>query len=480
MSDLDKIKREKVRRLARSDFEMFFRINPPRPRYIYGRHTVATLRIMDAVVKSVRAGQSRYVVINMPFRHGKSDIVSRRLAPFLFCSQPEGAGAIEVIEATYNFDLSAGMSYDARACLEKIGPEFGVLLSENRQRIGSWYTTRGDALHAAGLGGTIIGRGADYLIIDDYHKNIQEAESQLIRDRVRESFKIDLMTRRAPVHAVIIVAQRWHPDDLCGWIEKVNDPESDLYDPDFPVFDIYKFPALGPEGWLFPERFPVSWYQSARAMMSAQAWDALGQQDPAPRSGNFFRPEKVVVLPPDEFDRAAAAAGGEWIRGWDVASTQAEIDSDDPDYSVGLLGKYATGKAFVKDVVRGQWDAVRRDQMMLQCAIEDGAGVVVRIESVAGYKDTFTRMENRLAGYAVVQKVTPDKDKVARASVLQAPMEAGCFILRRADWNKAFMDELATFPKKGKGVKLDQVDAAVIAMHDEIVNAVAQFGLSIL
>jgi predicted phage terminase large subunit-like protein len=480
------VRRDHLLRIARKDFDTFFRLFSPRPSYLFGRHTLGMLAELNTVVADVRRGVSRYVILNVPFRHGKSDIASRRLPAWILMGQRPDDPPLEVILATYNFELSAGLSFDARECVRERGPEFGIGIAQDRDRIGSWYTTHGDALHAAGLGGTIIGRGADFLIIDDFHKNIQEAESQLIRDRVRESFKVDLMTRRAPVHAVIIVAQRWHPDDLCGWIESVNDPESELFDPDFPKFDVIKFPAQNdawkrkgnPDGFLFPERFPASWYRSARALMSSGAWAALGLQDPRPRTGNFFRADKIQIVPPDRFDELATNAGADFVRGWDPASTAKELDSDDPDFSVGALAAYAEGKVFVRDVVRGQWGASRRDDVMTATAISDGSDSRLRIEAVAGYKDTFDRMATKLSGFCVVERVTPDKDKVARGSVLQAPIEAGNMILKRADWNEDFIKEFATFPKKGRGMKLDQVDATVIAVYTEITEAAARFGIS--
>lgn len=473
-------KRQRAARwAARSCFSSFFKLYPPNRRYIYGRHTDAILELLDGVVRDVRAGRSRYLMLNLPFRHGKSDVGSRRWAPFIMCSEPPDSPKLEILLASYNYEKAAELSYDARSCFSEAGAELcGYGVQADQDRVGAWTTERGDTLYAAGIGGTITGRGAHYLVLDDYYKNRVEAESQVIRNKVRESFRGDMLTRLAPVHAVVIIANRWHPDGLCSWIERSCTPGSGDYDKDFPKFDVVKFPAQSdewaspenPDGWLFPERYSSSWYKTMRAGMSGYAWQAQAQQEPRPRQGNLLRADQVKVLEAAEFYELTERLGVRLKRGWDLASSSQELDSTDPDYTVGTLAGYVPGKIFVDDVVRLKARAPLRDTTMQQTAMGDGPGTTVRIESVAGYKDTHDRIASQLQHYTTVEKVVPDRDKIARASVLEAPFESGQVYIKRAPWNDAWLQEVATFPAKGGGLHIDQVDSLVIAVYDEIMQ----------
>jgi predicted phage terminase large subunit-like protein len=68
-------------------------------------------------------------------------------------------------------------------------------------------------------------------------------------------------------------------------------------------------------------------------------------------------------------------------------------------------------------------------------------------------------LARQLQGYHVA--VEPEQNsKVQRAAPLAAQAENLFLVLRTADWNKAFIDELCGFPK---GAHDDQVDAAAAA-----------------
>ena len=149
-----------------------------------------------------------------------------------------------------------------------------------------------------------------------------------------------------------------------------------------------------------------------------------------------------------------------YVRGWDLASTEKERVKDDPDYTVGTLAAFDGESLWIADVVRGQWSALERDRRMMDTAKRDGPGVTVKIETVAGYKDTFTRIRGLLAGKASVRNTTPQGDKVSRAAALEPLFEACRVKILAAPWNAAWLAECAAFPK---GKHDDQVDSLVLA-----------------
>ncbi len=79
-----------------------------------------------------------------------------------------------------------------------------------------WETSMGGGLRAVGVGGGVTGFGADTIMVDDPIKSRAEAESAVYRDRVWNWFNDDIYTRLEPDGKVCIIQTRWHEDDLCG------------------------------------------------------------------------------------------------------------------------------------------------------------------------------------------------------------------------------------------------------------------------
>jgi predicted phage terminase large subunit-like protein len=441
-------------------FDKFFRQYPPTPDYLFGQHTRELIKELQLAAATVEAGGKYYGIVSMPPRHGKSDICSRRFPAWFLCRNPD----LEVILATYGADLSQDLSHSTRKCFEEVAPRFGLRLSEDRNQIGAWKIEghRG-GMFAIGLGGAITGRGGSMIIIDDYCKNRAEAESEVTRQHIWDSFRSDVITRGAPAHAVIIVATRWHEDDLVGRIL-----EEQKQNPDFPKFKRINFPAQFDGGrWLFPERFSDDYYRAQKSIVGSYAWESLYQGNPTPRTGRFLRTDKVKVVDklPD---------GLRFVRAWDLASTEKERVKDDPDFTVGTKMAYHDDIIYVADVQRGQWSAPERDKRIIETAQRDGPSVNVWIEAVAGYKDTYTRMKSLLSGRALVRASRPSGDKVSRASCYEPKFEAAQVSILRADWNAAWLAEFSAFPR---GKHDDQVDSFTIAA-EHLISSRRRMGMS--
>lgn len=457
----EEIRTEQLRRVMRDDFESFFRINPPGKEYIYGQHTLEIINRLDRAVKDYERGISTNLVVTVPYRHGKSDIVSRRLPAWFLGRNPDA----EVILACHSDQLAHDLSRKARECFHEQSWVFEQALSIESHAVGHWeIADHAGSMSATGIGGAIVGRGADLLIVDDYLKSRQLAESQLIRDRQWDSFNDDLRTRQAPVHITVICATRWHEDDLVGRALNRCDPDHKDYNAKAPVFEELRYPMQAEDGeWLFLQRFPESWYEQQQSNLGTYGWNSLGQQDPQPREGNLLRADMVRFLPDGEFDKLTA--GARWVRGWDLASKKKERVKADPDYTVGTRATIHKGVIYVDDVVKGQWSAVARDKIIEECSLSDGQNTPVYLECVAGYTDAYDYVTRLLAGKAIVRKYTPIVDKVARASQFEAKFELGMVVCRKAEWNADWIRVVNSFPT---GAHDDDVDSFVVALNEMI------------
>src|SRR5690606_37704743 len=95
---------------------------------------------------------------------------------------------------------------------------------EDIARADEWGVTDGKGkkgmMVAVGIGGSVTGKGANLLILDDVHKNRAEVESDVIREGVKTSYTNDLLSRFNDSNkaAQIVMAQRYHTDDIIGWL----------------------------------------------------------------------------------------------------------------------------------------------------------------------------------------------------------------------------------------------------------------------
>jgi len=463
-----RLERERKNLPGIHSFREFFESNPPSENYKYGKHTNKLIDEMQATTEAIEAGECRYIVICIPPRHGKSDVASRRYGAWHLIRNPDH----EIILASYNYSLASEMSYDLRRCVKEIGSEYRMTIETDRNTVGAWRIAgRKGSVFAAGLGGTITGRGGHIIIIDDYCKNREQAESLVMRDKVWESFQSDLMTRRAPIHAVVIVANRWHEDDLVGRCLNASNPSHETYDPDFPVFEQIIFPAQDEKTgkYLFPERFSEKYYRTTKSFMGSHAWNAQGLQKPVPRGGNMLMADNVQFIP-----SSSLPSNLRWRRGWDVASTSKEVVKNDPDRTAGTLAAYdkKSNRLYIKDVKFGNWSTLKRDKRIGKTAEEDGRGVQIFIEAVGGYVDTYNRFKASLRGKSIVHKVSPVTDKVSRASHLDPLFEDGRVYIvtengQKPAWFDTWSSEFLAFPS---GAHDDMVDSLVVAIYNDLMD----------
>lgn len=429
--------------------------NPSHP-LIAGRHTIEVADRITRAMIDFEAGKSTYLVITIPYRHGKSDLSSRFFPAWALGRCPD----TEIMIGSYGAELSEGFSRDVAGIVRDEryravfpGVEFSTTSNSASKRE---VEGRQGKLYAMGLGGAATGRGAGILILDDCIKNRAEAESETIRQSRWDSFINDFMSRLAPVHIVLVVATRWHVDDVIGRIIVERDRN-----PQFPQFEVihYRAREVNEDGtfrYLHEERYSLEWYEAQFATQGDYGAASLLQGEPTVRGGNMLKTGGIQVV--DELP-----AGLHWCRFWDLASTEKERAKDNPDWTVGakcaVTGSPETGYAlYIADLQTCQSEAPARNRMIVRTATADGGACWQGVESVAGYKDAATTLADVLRGVSVVRKINVSKDKVARAGEMEPVFDAGRVFVQRAAWNGPAIQQLSEFPSSA---------------HDDIVDAIA-------
>jgi hypothetical protein len=160
------------------------------PRYVWYRHCV----VLADVLQRVADGNLKRVMVFMPPRHGKSELVSRLFSAYYLYRHPEHFVGINSTRQTspIHFSRSARDNF-TRA---------GGSLRDDAAAVKHWLTTADGGLWAAGVGGPITGKGGNLLIIDDPLKNAEEAASETIRAKHKDWYGSTLYTRLEPAGAL--------------------------------------------------------------------------------------------------------------------------------------------------------------------------------------------------------------------------------------------------------------------------------------
>ncbi len=124
------------------------------------------------------------------------------------------------------------------------GPMFPFISSKPANSESEWETRAGGGLRAVGVGSGVTGFGADLIIVDDPIKSRAEAESATMRENVWNWFNDDLYTRLEPNGSIILIQTRWHEDDLAGRLLRESQEECEEGSPAREQWEIVNLPAL--------------------------------------------------------------------------------------------------------------------------------------------------------------------------------------------------------------------------------------------
>lgn len=263
----------------------------------------------------IAAGRLTRLVVEMPPRHGKSELLGKYFPAWYLGTFPER----RVIYVSYGAKHARQFGLAARNIFAEWGRRvFGAAISPDSSAADAWnIRDHGGGMVTTGVGGPLTGKGADVLIIDDPIKNAAEAVSQTHRDAIWNWFHSTGLTRLEPGGAVIVNMTRWHRDDLVGRLRQQN-KQGPWRALSFPA--ICEIPdELGRRRGdaLWPQRYPLrdqmigpgltlQGLESIRAEKPLAWWLALYQQQPGHHEhlmwpASYFEPEQLWFDPwPDD------------------------------------------------------------------------------------------------------------------------------------------------------------------------------------
>ncbi len=255
------------------------------PSFITPHH----IQLLIEKLEAIETGEIKRLIINMPPRHGKSQLVSR-IFPVWCLGRKLNR---QIILASYAARLAQRLTRWGRDKAEskEVKDIFPNLQIRKDVRASYEYqNTKGGLVLGAGVDGPITGSGADIAIIDDPYKDYHEAKSELISTNVWDWFRSTLLTRLSPKGVVIVVHTRWMTHDLTARILELE-PEN---------WEVVKLPAINLKGEaLWQERFPVKELLKIRKSLGESLFQAIYQQEPVDITERLFEEPRFCEPPKD-------------------------------------------------------------------------------------------------------------------------------------------------------------------------------------
>ena len=443
--------------------------------FIEGQHLKDICAELDIAIEKLldpESDESSYLDIAVCFGHAKSTVCSIALPAYLL-GRSHGLIDLGVLMTGYGASLIEGFSKVVKVVINSdpykhLFPNIEIPHGSNSAK--EWGVTGSTGrVSAVSLGGQITGKRVHLLIVDDYFKSLVEARSKTNRDKLWNGFKSDVMSRLMPKSIVLVVATPWHQMGIQGRIK-----EAEQNDPEFPQFRHVKFAAKVRNdngevlGYLWPDMYPNSWYETAYATNRGSMANALLDCEPISTEGNRFDIEGIREHDLGEFPDAR------YIRAWDLASSTKQRSSENPDWTCGVLGyinctKNALGEKethfWIKDMVLMREEAPARNAKIKEVAHRDSTRIPIVMEDYGPYKDAFTTMKHILSGHNITGQHL-HRDKSAKASGLEPIFTHGrVHIPKGAVWKDEFIRQFSAFPD---GDHDDIVDTCAIIYNDSM------------
>jgi len=420
------------------------------PGFIHGDHHA----LMAAKFEEIASGKIKRLIINMPPRHTKSEFASYLLPAWYLGKYPNK----KIIQCSNTAELAVGFGRKVRNLVD--GDNYGkvfpnVSLRSDSKAAGRWSTNANGEYFAIGVGGTVTGKGADLLIIDDPHSEQEAALAAgdpSVFDKVYEWYTSGPRQRLQPGGSIVVVMTRWSKRDLTGKICQA------MIDRDGDEWEIISLPAIKRnEKPLWPEFWSYDELCKLRIELPLSKWQAQYQQDPTSEEGAIVKREWWGV-----WEKETPPPCHYIIQSWDTAFTKSEradysacttwgvfyLNENEQDPHIILLDALKERMEFptLKERALEMYKDWQPDSFIVE-AKASGAPLIFELRRMG----------------IPVQEFTPTRgnDKISRVNSVSDLFASGKVWAPRKRWAEEVVEELAAFPNSDHD---DLVDSSTQAL----------------
>ena len=453
---VDELDARKRNKLAYDDLIEFCKAM--QPDYIVGKHH----RILADMLMAIEQGDKDRICVNIPPRHGKSQLVSIFFPAWFLGRNPNK----KVMMVSHTTDLAVDFGRKVRnlIAIEAYKAIFPTVnLAADSKSAGRWNTSVGGEYYACGVGSALAGRGADLLLVDDPHSEQDVINGNFsVFEKAYEWYTFGARTRLMPGGRVAIIQTRWHMDDLTGRVVR-DMAQNERAD----EFEVIEFPAIldttdkrtgaSVQKPLWPEFFDLEALLRTKASMPVFQWNAQYQQEPTAEEAALIKREwwqeweledppncEYIIMSLDAAAEKHNRADFTALTTWGVFFNE-EADA----YNIILLNSIKQRLEFpeLKNLAMEEYADWEPDSFIVE---KKSAG-------------TALYQEMRRMGLPV-QEYTPHRgsgDKLARLNSVADIVASGLVWMPTTRWAEEVIEEIAGFPFMSHD---DLVDSTVMAL----------------
>ena len=457
---LEELDRRATLQAARDDLIAFCQYMDAN--YKVGKHH----RILADELMAIESGDKDRIAVNIPPRHGKSQLVSTYF-PAWFIGRNPGK---KVMLVSHTTDLAVDFGRKVRNSIDSApyGDVFpGVALAADSKSAGRWNTTTACEFYAAGVGSALAGRGADLLLVDDPHSEQDILNGNFTAfEKAYQWFAYGARTRLMPGGRVAIVHTRWHADDMTGRLIKdmANNEDSDQY-------EVIEFPAILEvedkdtgeivQRALWPEFFDLPALLRTKASMPVFQWNAQYQQNPTGEEAAIIKRDWWRLWPDDD-----PPAVEYIIMALDAA---AEANNRADFTSLTTWGVFFNHEEDMHQIIllnaikrRMEFPELKAMSMEEYRDWEPDAFIVEKKSSGTALYQEMRRAGIMVQDYTPVRGTTNNPNsKMARLNSVSDIIASGLVWVPAKRWAEELVEEVAGFPFASND---DQVDTTIMAL----------------
>lgn len=461
---------EHIRQRCMSDFKFYCRYMF---KSLHGNkyQFVAHLESLADKLLQVWRGEIRFLIINMPPRYGKTELVVKLFTSWCYLKNP----SCEFIHLSYSDDLALDNSESIKAIIQSEEFQQLKIIEMKKDSVRSWKTLDDGAFLARSSGSAITGFGAGKIndftgnigfsgcvLVDDPLK-VDDSYSEVKRNSVNrrwdETIKSRLNSKRTPV---IVIMQRLHEDDFCGMLMKDTECK----------FEVFTLPAIIDEGTdhersLYPEKFSL---EDLHAMKRKNPYMFASQmqQTPQPLGGGILR--------------------GEWFGLYDILPKikwravfvdTAQKEKESNDYQVAeCWGLGEDGYLYLIDMMRDHFQAYELETRIpsfwnKQKADHSSSLRFMGVEDKASGTALIQKIQRQIKPIIPVRAIQRSRSKLERVMDIQGYIQSGYVKLpKNAPFLFDFIAECEAFTENDTHAHDDQIDP----MCDAISQMLAKSG----
>jgi predicted phage terminase large subunit-like protein len=403
------------------------------------------------------------ICVNMPPRHGKSQLISIYFPAWFLGRNPDK----KVLMVSHTTDLAVDFGRKVRNLIAT--PEYQAIfptvkLAIDSKSAGRWNTSVGGEYFACGVGSALAGRGAHLLLVDDPHNEQDIINGNLdVFDKTYEWFTFGARTRLMPGGRIAIVQTRWHLDDLTGRVVR-DMSQNELSD----KYEVVEFPAIletnnkaNPEQVvekpLWPAFFDLDALYRTKASMPVFQWNAQYQQKPTAEESALVKREwwmtweqedppqcEYLIMTLDAAAEKNNRADFTALTTWGVF-----FHEEENCHCIILLNSIKKRLEFpeLKELAMEEYEEWNPDAFIVE---KKSSG-------------TPLYQEMRRSGL-MVQEYTPHRgsgDKTARLNSVADIVRSGLVWVPQTRWAEELVEEVAGFPFMSND---DLVDTTIMAL----------------